>query len=187
MNGYGLTAEIIKAVASLAWPAAAVAVAWLFREKFTELLPRLTLKHKETEVSFRLDQAERDAAQISVEAQSATAPTPEETSRLERVADHSPRAAILEKRAELEQAVRSLAVPYYSGAVRRPEMISLTEAIRLLRKNNILGESESAVLDDLRTIGNRAAHSIDALFTKEDAMRFAKLTDSTINFIRLMS
>ena len=66
-------------------------------------------------------------------------------------------------------------------------MISLTEAIRLLRKNNILGESESAVLDDLRTLGNRAAHSIDALFIKEDAMRFAKLTDSTINFIRLMS
>jgi hypothetical protein len=42
-------------------------------------------------------------------------------------------------------------------------------------------------LDDLRTIGNQAAHSADgAEFTKEAALRFGKLADSTIAYVKML-
>lgn len=52
MNGYGLAAVIIQSVASLAWPAAIVASVYIFRSKLGELLPRLQIKHGESQVSF---------------------------------------------------------------------------------------------------------------------------------------
>lgn len=52
MNGYALTAVIIQSIASLAWPAAIVASVYLFRSQLAELLPRLQIKHGESEVSF---------------------------------------------------------------------------------------------------------------------------------------
>src|SRR5438270_2509576 len=105
MNGYALAAEIIKAIASLAWPAAFVAAVWLFREKLIELLPNLRVKHKDWEVSFRLNEAEKEARSLPPVAPEAL-PTPEETSRFDQIAKVSPRAAILEYRAQLEQVVR---------------------------------------------------------------------------------
>jgi hypothetical protein len=47
VNGYGLTASIIQSIVSLAWPAAIVAIVWLFRDKLVDLLPLLRVKHKE--------------------------------------------------------------------------------------------------------------------------------------------
>jgi hypothetical protein len=45
----------------------------------------------------------------------------------------------------------------------------------------------SALLDDLRTIGNRAAHGDDgASFTVAEALRFGKLTDDVIAIVRAL-
>lgn len=190
MDGYQFTAAIFQSLVSLAWPASVVAAVWLFREKLTELLPRLRLKHKETEVSFRLDQAERESAQIPKPPPSPDLlPTPEEKSRFEKVAEHSPRAAILEKRADLEQALRSIAEPYLTESNQRnSKNMSLTTAIRVLRNHDIIDEKTSALLDDLRSIGNRAAHSADGSeFTPVEAIRFGKLTDDVIALTRLLS
>jgi hypothetical protein len=51
-NGYGLAAVAIQSIASLAWPAAIVASVYLFRAQLGDLLPRLQIKHGESEVSF---------------------------------------------------------------------------------------------------------------------------------------
>jgi hypothetical protein len=116
-------------------------------------------------------------------------PTPEEKSRFEKLAEHSPRAAILEKRAELEQVVKSAAEPYISSSIARSwKTLPLTSAIRALRQQNIIDERTSALLDDLRTIGNRAAHSEDGReFAVDEAIRFGKLTDDAIALIRVLS
>jgi Domain of unknown function (DUF4145) len=190
MDGYQFTAAMFQSLVSLAWPASVVAAVWLFREKLTELLPRLRLKHKETEVSFRLEQAEKESAQIAKPPPSPELlPTPEEKSRFEKVAEHSPRAAILEKRADLEQALRIVAEPYLTETSPRSlKSMSLTTAIRVLRNHNIIDENTSALLDDLRSIGNRAAHSSDGNeFTTAEAMRFGKLTDDVTGLIRVLS
>ncbi|MEZ2146360.1 hypothetical protein AAE026_29290 [Bradyrhizobium sp. DN5] len=105
---------------------------WLFREKLNTLLPFLRMKYKDFDVSFRLDQAEKEAALILPRPPSPDLePTPEEKSRFEKVAEHSPRAAILEKRAELEQVVKTAAELYVSTSVAKSwKTLPLTSAIR---------------------------------------------------------
>jgi hypothetical protein len=182
--------SIVQSLVSLAWPAAFAAAVWMFRDKLTQLLPQLRAKYKDVEISFKLEQAEREAAQIPPPPGSPDlAPTPEEKSRYEKLAEHSPRAAILEKRAELEQAVKSAAEPYIASSIARSrKTLPLTTAIRALRQHNIIDERTSALLDDLRTIGNRAAHSEDGReFAVEEAIRFGKLTDDAIALIRVFS
>jgi len=189
MDGYQFIASLVQSVVSLAWPAAIVIAVWLFRGKLTELLPRLKLKHKDTEVSFRLEQAEKEAEEIEQAPVSAEMqPTPEEKSRFENVVEHSPRAAILEKRAELEEVVRVAAEPYKSEwSTSYRGRIPLTVAIRLLRSHHIIDEKVSGVLDDLRTVGNQAQHSTNIEFTKEEALRFGRLADNIIKLIQLLS
>jgi hypothetical protein len=190
MDGYQFVAAMFQSLVSLAWPAAAVACVWLFREKLNTLLPFLRMKYKDFDVSFRLDQAEKEAALIPPPPPSPDLePTPEEKSRFERVAEHSPRAAILEKRAELEQVVKTAAEPYVSTTIAKSwKTLPLTSAIRALRQQNVIDEKTSALLDDLRVIGNRAAHSHDGNeFSREEAIRFGKLTDDIIGLVRLLS
>ena len=119
MDGYQFIAAIFQSLASLAWPIALVTCVVLFKERLHSLLPFLRLKHKDTEISFRLEQAEKKSAEIAQGELNPPPPdllpTPEEKSRFEKVAEHSPRAAILEKRAELEQAMRSIAMSFWSG------------------------------------------------------------------------
>lgn len=176
MDGFQFTADLFKSLVSLAWPAAFVVAVWLFREKLTELMPLLRLKYKDLDVSFRLDQAEKDASQLPAPAEPPVLPTPEESSRFDKLAQISPRAAILEMRTDLEEAITMayrLADPVnsYNGA-------TLQIMIRALRQNKNIDEKTAAVLDDLRAIGNRAAHaSPSETFTVEDAQRFRKLVE----------
>jgi len=91
--------SVIQSLASLAWPLAIVVCVLLFREKLLDLLPGLRLKHKDLEISFRLDKAEQEARQLPAPENQVPNPTPEETQRFEQIAQVSPRAAILELRA----------------------------------------------------------------------------------------
>jgi uncharacterized protein DUF4145 len=190
MDWLQFTSSIVQSTVSLGWPLAFVAAVWMFREKVIELLPQLHAKYKDVEISFKLEQAEKEAARIPPPPPSPDLePTPEEKSRFEGLAEHSPRAAILEKRAELEQVVRSAAEPYVSSSTAKSwKTLALTTAIRVLRQQKIIDEGTSGLLDDLRTIGNRAAHSEDGReFTVEEAIRFGKLTDDAIGLIRVLS
>lgn len=111
MDWLQFTSSIVQSVVSLAWPAAFVAAVWLFREKLTELLPQLRARYKDVEVSFRLDQAEKEAAQLPPPppgAEPAKA-SPEELSKFEKLVAISPRAAILDLRSSIEESIRSLA------------------------------------------------------------------------------
>jgi hypothetical protein len=179
VNGYALTAAIIQAIASLAWPAAIFGCVWLFRAKITELLPSFRLKHKDWEASFRLEQAEKEAAALPAPPQGGeeTQPTPEEKNRFEQLAEISPEAAIVELRKEIEHAVKTFWSRHGSGTT--PQ--SMLMAIRSLRSKGLIDARTSALLDDLRVIGNEAAHpGEDSRFTKEEAMRYRALADQVI-------
>jgi hypothetical protein len=93
--------------------------------------------------------------------------------REDKLVEISPRAAILELRTELENTVTFLAKTYGSYAAMHP--LTLAVATRILRSDKIIGPHTSALLDDLRAIGNSAAHGTENRFTKEDAMRFKSL------------
>jgi hypothetical protein len=156
---------------------------WLFREKLIQLLPLLHVKGGGWEASFRLDQAEKEAAALPpapVEPESQ--PTPEEKSKFEQIAEISPRAAILEARTDVEEAVRTLA---RAAKLLTPKVQSFLGITRLLRSREVIDSNTSALLDDLRTIGNSAAHSANAEFTPDDARRFRTLANNIINRLRL--
>ena len=68
------------------------------------------MKYKDLDVSFRMHMAEKEAEKLTVTTDSPeTEPTPEEKDRFEQIARLSPRAALLEMRGNLEEAVRSFA------------------------------------------------------------------------------
>lgn len=174
MDVYQFIADIIKSIVSLAWPAAFIGAVWLFREQLIQLMPHVQFKYKDLDVSFRLAQAEQDAKQLPVAGEAVSQPTPEESSRFDQLARISPRAAILEMRSDLEEALR---MPYtISDPENAYRNASMQVMIRTLRKHNFIDEKTAGVLDDLRAIGNRAAHlsSADA-FTVDDAERFRSL------------
>jgi Domain of unknown function (DUF4145) len=171
MDWLQFVSSLVQSLVSLAWPAAFVAAVWLFREKLTELLPQLRAKYKDVEISFKLDQAEKEAAQLPAP-EEPSEPTPEEEKRFNQLASVSPRAAIQETRRELECAVSNVAVQH--GLADKPQ--SLLMAIRALRNKGIIGPQLSALLDDLRSIGNNAAHGGPEInFTKAEAERFRAL------------
>lgn len=182
MNGYGLAAAIVQAIASLSWPIAFVAAVWLFREKFIELLPQLRLKHKDWEVGFRLDKAEKDAAALPDPAPPPeVAPTPEERSRFHQLASISPRAAIMELRAGLEEALISFARRNVADFDHLPgQLRTVGNIVRYLRNKGLIDEHTAAILDDLRAVGNVAAHNSSVAYTENDALRFGDLADQVI-------
>jgi hypothetical protein len=175
---------VASIVASIAWPVAIVLGLLLFRDNLVDLLPHLRVKHKDWEASFRLAEKEVAAlppAPIVPEAQ----PTPEEKSRYEQIAELSPRAAILELRNEIEDAVRTVVERHMEYAGKAP--LTLLTATRLLRSHELIDSTTSALLDHLRAIGNNAAHSSSAEFSKDDAMRYRAIADEILPRLRDVS
>jgi hypothetical protein len=135
----------------------------------------LRVKHKDWEISFRLNEAEKAAAKLPAASDSQEPPpTPEEKSRFYQIAKISPRAAILEMRATLEEAVRSFAEAI--GMPNTSPYINYASLIRNLRKHDLIDANTSGLLDDLRAIGNAAAHN-QSDPTEQDALRFGELAE----------
>jgi len=126
MDSYQFSASIIQSIVSLAWPAAFVAAAWMFRDKINELLPLLRLKYKDLDLSFRLDEAEQEAQALP--AAEPLEPTPEETNKFAHLVRISPRAAIMDRRLELEDALinfaRSVGID-----LRNPSLLQVTREL----------------------------------------------------------
>ncbi len=182
MDGYQFIASLVQSIISLAWPVALVAAVWLFREKITELLPFLRLKYKDLDVSFRLDQAEKEAKALKpAEADDAAEPTPEETDKFMKLVRISPRAAVLERSRELENALEAFAAAVGMPTSRMRGLLDLT---RELRKHGLIDQATSALLDDLRAVRNAAAHGNAAEISEQDAFRFGDLADKAIFQIR---
>lgn len=185
MNGYQFIASLFRSFVSLAWPAALVVVAWLFRRQLGSLLPFLRLKYKDLDVSFRLNQAEKEALALpKAPEEPETVPTPEEERKFRQIAEVSPRAAVLEARLGLEEVLRSVA---QATGEQPPRTRSLLDLTRLLRSRGAIDEQTSALLDDLRVIGNTAAHDPDAAFSADDAIRFRVFANTAIDRMRFVS
>lgn len=184
MNIFEFIASLVKSLVSLAWPAALVASVWLFRDKINELLPLVRMRYKDFDISFRLDQAEEEAAALPPPppGEEISEPTEEEKSRFEEIAERSPRAAILEARADVEEALRQLA---HRADVSKAGMQSFLRLTRELRSHGKIGSETAALLDDLRALGNAAAHRGDVVLTKEEALRYRSLADQAIVRLQL--
>jgi Domain of unknown function (DUF4145) len=166
---------IASVIGSLAWPAAIVCCLYLFRERLSELLPLLRVKRGDLEFSFRLTEVEKEAKELPApERDQKLAPIPEEKTKFETVAKMNPRAAILDKRNELEDA---LFKALYRAGQPPPRVMSMLTGIRMLRNSQLISASIASLLEDLRVLGNNAAHDRDFQPTLDDALRFGELAD----------
>jgi hypothetical protein len=178
MGWLDFIASIVGSLVKVAWPAAVLGSVGIFRERIDALLPNLKLKYKDWDISFRLDEAEKDAAELP-HVEAAVLPTPEEKSRFERLADISPRAAVMETRFELESYLGKVVenMSFTNSNKRAPRPLSMLESIRLLRTNETIDAATSRLLDELRAFGNIAAHDSDASISPEDAIRYKRMAD----------
>lgn len=181
MNYLDFFASIFSSITSLAWPAALVASVWIFRKEIRPLLPRMRLKHKDTEFSFRLEEAEKVVDQLPAPTVDSAPATPEEINNFERLARASPRSALLEMRREIEDFLRTYVEAYF-GEV-SPKMRSPRQNLRRLREHKAINSTAAALLDDVLALGNVAAHDSSAVFTYEDAIRYRSLVDHAIRIL----
>jgi hypothetical protein len=179
MDGYQFIASLFSSLVSLAWPVAFVIAVLLFRARFLTLLPMLRVKRGEWEASFQLDQAEQEAKQLPPAPPEAELqePSVEEINRFDKLVAISPRAAILDLRSSIEESVRALAEARWPGKPYR----GMWTTIRELKNADAFDNNTFALLDDLRVIGNAAAHPTSSTsFTEEDAYRFRSLAEKII-------
>jgi hypothetical protein len=91
---------------------------------------------------------------------------------------------VLEVRANLEEAVREYA--QVRGISNISPYTSYSLLIRQLRQNGLIDQNTSALLDDLRVIGNAAAHN-QSDPTEEDALRYQALAQRLIRQFNILS
>ncbi|QIB65732.1 hypothetical protein [Kineobactrum salinum] len=152
---------IASLVDSLAWPGVVCVFLWTFQERIGSLLPRLVrFKHKDTELEFseaieRLERIEQPAIEGAVY----EAEPNEQYLELLKIAEISPRAAVMEAWIKVETSAARAAVRAFpeldEKMLRGP-----AQPLRLLEKK-VLNKNETNELRELRRLRNMAAHHED--------------------------
>jgi hypothetical protein len=177
--------ELLK---SVAWPVAVVAIVFLLRKHVNDLIPLLRkLKYKEFELEFGKEVKEIEAAVAEAIPPSSTTRTtttttagmsarPGEPTMEERaleLARISPRAAIFEAWRDIEIAALDLA---RRKQIPTPPNAQVLGVIRALVRANLLDDKMHEVIENLRSLRNKAVHHADfevSVNATEDFVRSA--------------
>lgn len=167
---------IVTLLTGIAWPVAVVWIAYLFKGELRSLLHRLSqLKYKDVEAKFEIGLAEAEAKVIAIEKSApSTLPRPEITSKLEllrRIADVSPRAAIMEAWVLVEDAAGKSGFVQGAAIPRVNSHLFVDELVRLGKLPN----GSSSLLDQMRRLRNQAAHLPDFSLNQDEADRYLQL------------
>lgn len=166
---------IVELVKALAWPLAVLLVFVVIRRPLLGLFPSLVrLKYKDLEFDFgrRLEETAAEVATLPAPQHGAL---PEATDdRLLRLAESSPRAAILEAWIKLEsaamEAARKRRIDIPTNILRTP-----LELINFLEEEGIIDARQATIFNELRGLRNSAAH----------ALSFEPSTAAAIEYVRL--
>lgn len=168
--------QFVKLITGIAWPVAVVWVAYLFKGELRSLLHRMSqLKYKDVEAKFESGLAEAEAKVSSIgPSPVALPPRPEITSKLEslrRIADVSPRAAIMEAWVLVEDAAGRSGFVQGASIPRVNPHLFVEELVRLGK----LPKESDALLDQMRKLRNQAAHLPDFSINQDEADRYLQL------------
>ncbi len=167
---------LVQLLIGIAWPIAVIWVAYLFKGELHLLLLRMSqLKYKDVEAKFETGLAEAEAKVIAIEKNTPSLPPrPELTSKLEqlrRVADVSPRAAIMEAWVLVEEAAGKSGFVQGASIPRVNPHLFVEELVRLGK----LPVGSDKLLDQMRRLRNQAAHLSDFSFNQDEADRYLQL------------
>lgn len=175
---------IVKLLVGIAWPAAVVWVAMLFKNEIRSVLRRISqLKYKDLEASFDkgLGEAEAKAAIVSTNevTQSLHKEITPRLEQLRRIAEVSPRASILEAWVLVEEAAAKSGFVQGAAVPRVNPYLFVEELIRLGK----LPAASSELVEKLRELRNQAAHLPDFSITQKEADRYLELAAQTSELI----
>jgi hypothetical protein len=167
---------LVTLLTGIAWPVAVVWIAYMFKGELRSLLHRMSqLKYKDVEAKFEIGLAEAEAKVTAIEKSSPSAlPRPEITSKLEllrRIADVSPRAAIMEAWVLVEDATGKSGFVQGATIPRVSPYLFVEELVRLGK----LPKGSDSLLDQMRKLRNQAAHLPDFSLNQDEADRYLQL------------
>ena len=180
---------ISKLLASIAWPIAAVLIAYFFRAELRQLFGRLeSLKYKDAEAKFNKELKEAESAAAPVREkipdgwEKATARSMfTQYEQFRRIAELSPRAAILEAWIDVEVAI------YAAAEKAGLEVKGPANAYSLARNLVSLGKVPQDILpffEKLRRLRNNAAHLPDFVLDESEANKYLDLALGLANTFR---
>lgn len=177
--------HLVELVSALAWPITTIVVALLFRHELRQLAGRVSqLKYKDVEATFekQLVEVEAEAARIPSppEPELLEGPTAAAAEGLRRIAEISPRAAVLEAWTMIETAAMQSGLATGSAMPR----VTARSIMTFLRESGRLSEESLQLIEDLRRLRNRAAHLPDVAITVDEAERYLALAEKSAAIIR---
>ena len=172
MDFWSFVASVISA---LAWPIAAVVIAFAFRSEIRVLVPLLRkLKAGPIEAEF-----ERDVKELQQDAGAVVGIEPPgelqgREQMLRELARVNPKSAILEAWLGVELAVRRAALQRIGGSP-PPDVTSPLRAMRELVQHEVVTGFDAALFQDLRGLRNQAAHIQEFNPSYESAVEYVKM------------
>ena len=170
---------ISSLIGSLAWPAAIVAVALVFRSQVTHLFKSLTkLKWRYVEAEFgeQVDQIRDEVQEVGGDPKFRDEPV---EPRLLQLAEEHPHLAVLEAWKQLEQAMVELSIRKL-GAQRTKSPLSHIEAVL---SAEIVPPSMVRAIREIREVRNRAAHDLDFSISKGRAYILLDTIADVVGFL----
>lgn len=184
--------ELVKA---LAWPASIILLIFLLRHSLERLVPRIMkLRYKEFEADFgeALKRIETDVEKAKLpsagEAEELEVGVPEQAGKkYRRLAEISPRVAILEAWRDVELAVGKLSTVDDYWDIQEDEQPDLFLTIERLNRKGKLDTASTSLYSELAKLRNRTLHAYDTQVKRDDAYEFAILASRLISKLRDLS
>lgn len=176
---------IASVVGSLAWPSVVLAIVLVLRKPLRDLLPLLQrLKYKDLELEFGKRIQELNAEVVaelppSVEQQGTPPP---EVSAIARLAESSPRAAVLEAWRDIE--VAAVHAAQRLGLAVTADFARSFQGLRRLESSDRIDRSIVSVLRELRALRNQAAHAPEFALSTDSALEYAAAAQRVSSYLR---
>jgi hypothetical protein len=182
MDSLSFIAELVNA---LAWPAALVALVVMLRKPLSDLIPLLQrLKYKDLELEFgRAIEEVKEEVQAQLPSAPATRALPAGASAvLVKLADMSPRAAIIEAWRQIEEELIAAAQRKGLDLPSRPAILPVY-VLRLMHEKGFVDSDKVAIINELRSLRNSAAHAPDFALSKESALEYAEVAARLVEYL----
>lgn len=179
----------VRVIDAIAWPSAIVWLGYLFRREVRQLLGRMsTLKYKDMEAKFEKEllKAETEAKKITTnggktwEETTARAVTTQ-FEQFQRIAEVSPRAAILESWLDVEVAIMAAAE---KAGLEVKVPVNTNQLAMYLFSMEVINNEVVPVYQSLKNMRNQAAHMADFTLSYEEAIKYLDLALGVANTFR---
>ena len=175
--------QIIKIIEIIVWPFTVCFGILIFKNDIHTIIQRIsTIKYKDLEatLSNSIKDAEKISKNIKIKKISDNTQNLELESRLLRILDISPKAAILEAWAEIE--AEAFKKDLVSGTTFK--RVLPVKILEYVGKHSKLSAQELELLNDLRVVRNRASHLPDIIIKLGDAEKYINVAIKVITLLK---